>query len=137
MQIVSKREHSRARPVQLSMKPRFTETLAVIATILVGTVGCTSTHEDTRSNALDIPTKIQFAQPDSPGAPIRLKSGQMIELPHCCPPLELRNANGEKVQVFDIALSQVRLVAQSGIYSLVGYDPGGGEHAVQIIVTGE
>lgn len=137
MQIVSNREHLRVGPVQLPMRPRLRDTLAVLAIILVGTVGCTSARKNARINSLDIPTKIQFAQPDSPGAPIRLKSGQMVELPHCCPPLELRNANGETVQEFDIALSQVRLVAQSGIYSLVAYDPGGGEHAVQIIVTGE
>ncbi|MGB0580935.1 MAG: hypothetical protein ACPGVU_14635 [Limisphaerales bacterium] len=109
----------------------------MLAIILVGTVGCTSARQDARTSALDIPTKIQFAQTDSSWAPIRLKSGQMVELPQCCPPLELRNTNGDTVQEFDITGGQVRLVAQSGIYSLIGYDPGGGEHTVQIIVTGE
>jgi hypothetical protein len=59
----------------------------------------------------------------------------MIEPPLCCPPLELRTASGEVVQRFDVTAGLQRLVAPSGVYSLVGHDPAGEELIVQIILT--
>jgi hypothetical protein len=60
----------------------------------------------------------------------------MIEPPQCCPPLELRTANGEVVQRFDVTAGEQSLVAPNGVYMLVGHNPAGEEHVVRIIVTG-
>jgi len=117
------------------MKARFRESISVLAIILVGTVGCTTARRDVRVSTLGTPIKIEFTEPGSPRASIQLESGQIIELPLCCPPLELRTASGDVVQEFDVTAGPQRLAAPGGIYSLVGHDPAGEECVVQIIVT--
>lgn len=117
------------------MKASFREGLSLLAIIIVGTVGCTTARRDVHVSGPGTPIKIEFTEPGSPRASIQLKSGQVIAPPRCCPPLELRAASGEVVQRFDVTAGQQRLVAPSGVYSLVGHDPAGEECAVQIIVT--
>jgi hypothetical protein len=119
------------------MEAKLRESLWVLAIMLVGAVGCTTARRDVRVSALGTPIKIEFTEPGSPRTSIQLESGQMIEPPLCCPPLQLRNASGDVVQEFDVTAGQQRLVAPTGIYSLVGHDPGGEECVVQIKVTGK
>lgn len=115
------------------MKARIGASPSVLAIMLLSTVGCTTANRDARVTTLETPVKIQFAEPAS----ILLESGQMIEPPRCCPPLELRTARGDVVQKFDVTAGPQRLVAPSGTYLLVGHDPGGEERVVQIRVTGK
>ncbi|MHC1765074.1 MAG: hypothetical protein AB9869_12365 [Verrucomicrobiia bacterium] len=113
------------------MQTRFRASTSALAVMLFVTVGCTTAHRDVRVSTLETPIKIQFAE----SASILLASGQVIEPPRCCPPLELRTANGQVVQEFDVTAGPQRLVAPSGTYSLVGHDPGGEDRVVQIKVT--
>jgi hypothetical protein len=117
------------------MKARFEENLSLLVIVLVAAVGCTTARRDVPVSTLGTPIKIEFTEPGSSRASIRLESGQMIEPPRCCPPLELRTASGEVVQQFDVTAGQQRLVAPSGVYTLVGHDPAGEECVVQINVT--
>lgn len=107
-------------------------TVAILATMIGA---CTSTHRNADVPALCTPLKVEFDKPGSVPGRIRLQSGQMIDAPRCCPPLELQDANGRVVQKLRPSAAAQRIVAPGGIYSLVGHDPVGKEHAIQIEVT--
>ena len=81
--------------------------------------------------------KLEFGDQESDQNLIRLRSGQLIVPPRCCPPLELRDVNGVIVQKIDSTASKQGLVAPAGIYSLVGHDPAGGERVLHIEITSE
>ena len=113
-----------------------TQVLMVIV-IVATVVGCRSTRQDADNASLQSPVKLDLDAPDSDKAPVRLRFGQMIDPNICCPPLELRDANGAVVQEFNVGARPERLVARAGTYLLVGHDPGGEECVLRIEVVDE
>ena len=111
---------------------------AFMLSMLFGTiVRCKSTQTNVEDTPTQTPMTVKLSKPDSVHSPIRIQSGQMFVPPRCCPPLELRDPNGEVVQEFDSTSRQQRLVAPAGTYSLVGHDPGGKEWVAQLEVANE
>lgn len=111
----------------------------IIPTVLAVTVaGCTSSRDGADDKSLQAPLEIKLGEPGgTPCGPLELRAGQMLVPPRCCPPLELRNAKGDVVQVLDVTAREQRLVAPVGLYSLVGHDPSGKECVLQLRVTNE
>lgn len=111
---------------------------ACMLTILaVMIVGCTSPRQEVEDTSLRVPMKLELGASGSPLGPIRIRSGQLIVLPSCCPPVELRDANGKVLRELEYTRQPQPLVARPGSYSIVGHDPGGGEQAVMLEVTGD
>lgn len=111
----------------------------IILTLLAVTVaGCASCRDGADDSSLQAPLEIRLGEPGgTPCGPLALRSGQMLMPPRCCPPLELRNARGDVVQVLDVTAREQRLVAPVGLYSLVGHDPSGKECVLRLRVTNE
>lgn len=107
--------------------------MPIILTVIV--VGCTDTKHAVDNPSLHIPIKPKLGDPGSPLGPIRIQSGQLIALPLCCPPVELRDANGRKIRELDYTQKPQPLVARPANYSIVGHDPGGNECVLKLEVT--
>jgi len=102
----------------------------MIAALVVTIAGCMSNRQDVNSASLQTPLQVQLGAAGSPLGPIRIRSGQMISLPFCCPPVELRDANGKLVRKLEYTREPQPLVAGTGMYSIIGHDPDGGECVV-------
>ena len=83
------------------------------------------------------PVQVQLGRPGSPLGPIQIRSGQLISLPNCCPPIELRDASGKLVRELTYTSKPQPLVAGEGSYSIVGHNPGGEELVLRLDVTKE
>ncbi len=115
------------------MSRNYTFMLTMLVAVVVG---CTSTRREADAASLRVPMKLELGAPGSPKGPVLIRSGQLIECPPCCPPLELRDASGKVVR--DLTLTRyLPLVARPGNYSIVGHDPGGKECVVRLVVTGD
>ena len=111
---------------------------AFILTILVVmVVGCTSIRQEADDASLHVPMKLELGVSGSPPGPIRIRSGQLITLPLCCPPVELRDTNGKALRELEWTQQPQPLVARPGYYSIVGHDPDGAERVVRLEVTGD
>ena len=106
-----------------------------VLTFLLAIAGCTSARQDVSRTSLQTPLQVQLGEDGSPLGPIRIRSGQLISLPLCCPPVELRDAKGKRVQELKYTRDPQPLVAGPGTYSIVGHDPGGGECVLRLEVT--
>ena len=100
--------------------------------LVAAVVGCQSTGPSTQR-----PVRIDLNADDAPTGLTRIRSGRMIELELGCPPVELRDAKGRMLRELEYTREPQPLVADPGVYSIVGYDPGGEECIVRIEVTGE
>ncbi len=107
----------------------------VLTTLVIMAVGCTSTKHDAAS--LRVPMKLEIGAPGSPAGPVRIRSGQVIKVGICCPPVELRDANGKVLRQLDFPGPPQPLVVRPGRYSIVGHDPEGNEGVVRVEVTGD
>ena len=105
------------------------------AALVVTVVGCTSTRQDIEDTSLQTPMTVELGAPGSPLGPIRIRSGQLISLPPCCPPVELRDANGRVIRELEYTRNPQPLVVRPGNYSVVGHDPGGEECVLRLEVT--
>ncbi len=110
--------------------------IVMLTVLAVAIAGCTSTRQGVNSTSMQTPVQVQLGTAGSPLGPIRIRSGQLIALPLCCPPVELRDANGKVVRELKYTREPQPLVARPGNYSIVGHDPGGGERVVRLEVTG-
>ncbi len=109
-----------------------------ILTMLVALVaGCRIARHGSTTPAAQTPVKLDLNADDAPSGPVRIRSGQMIQLELGCPPVELRNAKGRLLRKLEYTNEPQPLVAAPGSYSIVGHDPGGKECAVRIEVTGD
>jgi hypothetical protein len=106
-----------------------------VLTFLLAIAGCTSTRQDVNRTSLQTPVQVQLGKAGSPLGPIRIRSGQMISLPLCCPPVELCDAKGKRVRELNYTRDPQPLVAGTGTYSIVGHDPAGGECVLRLEVT--
>ena len=106
-----------------------------VLTFLLATAGCTSTRQDVDRTSLQTPVQVHLGEEGSPLGPIRIRSGQLISLPLCCPPVELRDAKGKRVRELKYTRAPQPLVAGPGTYSIVGHDPAGGECVLRLEVT--
>lgn len=107
----------------------------MLTALVLASAGCTSTRQDVNRTSLQTPVQVQLGKAGSPVGPIRICSGQMISLPLCCPPVELRDAKGELVRELSYTREPQPLVAATGSYSIVGHDPAGGECVLRLEVT--
>ena len=106
----------------------------MLAALVVAIAGCTSTRQDVNRTSLQTPVQIQLGRAGSPLGPIHIRSGQLILLPLCCPPVELRDANGKVVSQITWTCEPQRLVVGTGSYSIVGHDPAGEECILRLQV---
>ena len=109
----------------------------ILSALVVAIAGCTSTQQDFKGTSLQSPIQVQLGHTGSPRGPIHIRSGQLISLPLCCPPVELRDANGKLVRELTYTREPQPLVAGAGTYSIVGHDPGGEECVLRLEVTNE
>ena len=108
----------------------------VMALLVIAIEGCSRLRGNPEGGSLQEPLTIVLEQPGAHLDPVRLRSGQMIVPPRCCPPLELRDASGRVAHEFDVTRWVQPLVAAPGSYLLVGHDPGGKEYVRRIEVMG-
>ena len=106
-----------------------------VLTFLLAIAGCTSTRQDVDRTSSQTPVQVHLGEADSPLGPMRIRSGQLISLPHCCPPVELRDAKGKRVRELKHTCAPQPLVAGAGTYTIVGHDPAGGECVLRLEVT--
>jgi len=100
----------------------------MLALLAVTIVGCTGLRKNESDVSLDTPLKIALGEPGGAArGPIRIRSGQKIIRPFCCPPLEFRDSAGNVVHDFYGDGKTLSIVAAPGSYSLVGHNPGGKE----------
>lgn len=107
--------------------------IVILTVMALAGPGCQRHQRDGEDIALQVPMEIRWDASE----PVRLRSGQMVVPPFCCPPLELRDAQGTVVQEFDFSAGKQPLVASAGSYVLVGHDPAGVECVLHIEVTSE
>jgi hypothetical protein len=107
----------------------------ILTALVVAIAGCTSTRQDANRASLQTPLQVKIGEAGSPLGPIRICSGQLIALPLCCPPVELRDAKGNLVRKLKCTREPQPLVAGAGTYSIVGHDPAGGECVLRLEVT--
>jgi len=107
----------------------------VLTGLVLAVSGCTSTRQDVNRTSLPTTVQVQLGDAGSPLGPIRVRSGQLISLPLCCPPVELRDAKGKLVRELKYTREPQPLVAATGTYSIVGHDPAGGECVLRLDVT--
>ena len=107
----------------------------MLTALVVAITGCASTRQGVNRTSLQTPVQVQLGEAGSPLGPIRIRSGQLISLPLCCPPVELRDAKGKLVRELKYTREPQPLAAGTGIYSIVGHDPGGGECVLRLEVT--
>ena len=113
-----------------------TARLLVTPTLLLAIVGgCTNTRQAVDVSSQPVPLKLELGASGSPLGPIRIRSGQWITLPLCCPPVELRDANGKRLRKLVYTQEPQPLVARPALYSIVGHDPSGSECVLKIEVT--
>jgi hypothetical protein len=105
--------------------------------LVFGIAGCTSARPSVSGTSLQTPVQVQFGGAGSAAEPLRIRPGQLISLPLCCPPVELRNADGKRVRELKCAREPQPLMAGTGAYSIVGHDPVGGECVLRVEVTGQ
>ena len=106
-----------------------------LLTFLLANAGCTSARQGVGATSLQTPLQVQLGEEGSPLGPIRIRPGQLISLPHCCPPVELRDAKGKRVRELKHTRDPQPLVAGPGTYSIVGHDPAGGECMLRLEIT--
>jgi hypothetical protein len=111
--------------------------ILMLAALGLAITGCTSTRQDVNRTSLQTPVQVQLGEGGSPLGPIRIRSGQLISLPLCCPPIELRDAKGKLVRELKYTREPQPLVAGTGTYSIVGHDPAGEECVLRLEVTKE
>jgi hypothetical protein len=99
--------------------------------------GCTTARQDVNRTSMQTPVQVQLGEAGSPFGPIRIRSGQLISLPLCCPPVELHDAKGKLVRELNYTREPQPLVAGAGTYAIVGHDPAGGECVLRLEVTKE
>ena len=99
--------------------------------------GCRNARHSATGPAAQAPVTLDLNADDAPTEMPRIRSGQMIVLELACPPVELRDAKGRMLRELEYTREPQPLVADPGVYSIVGYDPGGEECIVRIEVTGE
>jgi hypothetical protein len=109
--------------------------ILMLTALVLAMAGCTSTRQDLSRTSLETPVQVQLGKAGSPLGPIRIRSGQSISLPLCCPPVELRDAKGKLVRELKYTQEPQPLVAGTGTYSIVGHDPAGGECVLRLEVT--
>ena len=122
----------RTPPEAMSRNRRFMLTIMVVML-----VGCASTRQEVDDISLHVPMKLELGPSRLPSGPIRIRSRQLVALPLCCPPVELRDANGKVLRELECTRQPQPLVARPGDYSIVGHDPSGGERVVRLVVTGD
>jgi hypothetical protein len=108
---------------------------ALLLALMLAIAGCARTPQDVHKTSWSNPVQIQLGEAGSSLGPIRLRSGQLITLPSCCPPVELRDAQGKLVRELNYTSEPQPLVAGTGSYTIVGHDPAGGERVVRLEVT--
>ncbi len=111
--------------------------ILMLTALAVAIAGCTSNRQGVNRTSLQTPVQVQLGAAGSPLGPIRIRSGQLIALPLCCPPVELRDANGKVLRELKYTQEPQPLVARPGNYSIVGHDPGGEECVVRLEVKGD
>lgn len=127
---------SRQLPSRMDIMPILRNILRnLVLMFLLATAGCTSTQQFVDRASLLTPLQIHLGEEDSPLGPVRIRSGQMISRPHCCPPVELRDAKGRRIRELNYTRASQALVAAPGTYSIVGHDPAGGESVLFVEVT--
>lgn len=99
--------------------------------------GCGSARHDADGISLQTPMVLEFGKVGSPLGPIDIRSGQLIVLPSCCPPVELRDSKGNVVRKLEFTRKPQKLVADPGRYAIVGHAPTVGEHVLIIQVREE
>ena len=109
----------------------------VLIVLIALVLGCKSARHSSTSSAAQAPVKLDLNADDAPTGVTRIRSGQMIELGLGCPPVELRDAKGSLLRELEYTREPQPLIAAPGVYSIVGYDPGGAECVVKIEVTGD
>ena len=110
--------------------------MLIMLVALVG--GCRNARHGSTGPAVQTPVKFDLLNADgAPTETTRIRSGQMIVLELGCPPVELRDAKGRMLRKLEYTKEPQPLVADPGVYSIVGYDPGGEECVVRIEVTGD
>jgi hypothetical protein len=109
----------------------------MLTMLVVMAAGCTSTRREADAASLRVPMELGLGAPGSPAGPVRIRSGQVILVGPCCPPLELRDASGKVIRELDFPRQPLPLVVRPGSYSIVGHDPEGNERGVRIAVTGD
>jgi uncharacterized membrane protein len=109
--------------------------ILILIALVLAIAGCTSTRRDVNRTSLETPVQVQLGEAGSPLGPILIRSGQLISLPLCCPPVELRDAKGQLVRELKYTREPQSLVAGTGTYSIVGHDPAGGECVLRLEVT--
>ncbi len=109
--------------------------ICLIAGLLLGIAACTKTHQRVGGGGLHTPVQLQVGAPGSPMGPISLQTGQLVLLPQCCPPIELRDAKGKFLQKLKVSSDPQPMIARAGSYSIVGHDPAGEECVLRVAVT--
>ena len=109
--------------------------ILMLTALAVAIAGCRSTRQNVEGTCLQTPVQLELGAAGSPLGPIHIRSGQLICLPLCCPPVELRDANGKVVRELKHTREPQSFVASNGSFSIVGHDPGGGECVLRLEVT--
>jgi len=99
----------------------------LLVTILVG---CMSPY-------IGDPVRIEFGASGTPSEPVRVRSGQLVALEPCCPPVELRDTSGKTLHELEYTRQPQSLVAAPGTYLIVGHDPCGEECAISITIISD
>jgi hypothetical protein len=109
----------------------------MVTALVVAIAGCTNTRQDLDRASLQVPVQVKLGRVGCPLGPIHIRSGQLISLPLCCPPVELHDGKGKLVRELRYTHQPQPLVAATGTYSIVGHDPGGQERVLRLEVTNE
>jgi hypothetical protein len=106
----------------------------MLTALALALAGCTSARQEASTTSLQTPLQLHVGEPGAPLGPIRIRSGQLVVLPSCCPPVELRDAKGKLVRELTYTREPQALVANDGTYSIVGHDPAGAECVLRLKV---
>ena len=79
--------------------------------------------------------KITLGVPGTPSRAVMVRSGSMIAVEICCPPLELCDASGKVLRELEYTQEPQPLVVSPGDYLIVGHDPFGEKCVARIEVT--
>jgi hypothetical protein len=111
--------------------------LLVVTAVAILFAACTSARQDLERTPLDPPIRARLGEAGSPAGPIRIHSGQLVSLPRCCPPLELRDAKGRLVRQLEYTTEAQPIVARAGSYFIVGHNPAGEELVLRLKVVND